>query len=158
MRGRKKVLGLAEEDIPSLRKTMAEGWFYLGAFALLIFLLIFLQQESIAPYYATAALLVLNQFSPQHRLDLSGAVDLMYSVGKLLIELVVVLAGVGLIVGSMSLTGLSGTLVNDLLSMAGDDIGLLLFMGAVTSFVPGIGMTVTAAYHLSRRGTGPGAC
>ena len=144
--GREKVLGLAEEDIPSLRKTMAEGWFYLGAFALLIFLLIFLQQESIAPYYATAALLVLNQFSPQHRLDLSGAVDLMYSVGKLLIELVVVLAGVGLIVGSLSLTGLSGTLVNDLLSMAGDDIGLLLFMGAVTSFVLGIGMTVTAAY------------
>ena len=144
--GRENVVGLAEEDIPSLRKTIAEGWFYLGAFALLIFLLIFLQQESIAPYYATAALLVLNQFSPQRRLDLTGAVDLMYSVGKLLIELVVVLAGVGLIVGSLSLTGLSGTLVNDLLSMAGDDIGLLLFMGAVTSFVLGIGMTVTAAY------------
>ena len=144
--GRENVVGLAEGDIPSLSKTIAEGWFYLGAFALLIFLLIFLQQESIAPYYATAALLVLNQFSPQHRLDLTGAVDLMYSVGKLLIELVVVLAGVGLIVGSLSLTGLSGTLVNDLLSMAGDDIGLLLFMGAVTSFVLGIGMTVTAAY------------
>ncbi len=144
--GRENVVGLAEEEIPSLRKTIAEGWFYLGAFALLIFLLIFLQQESIAPYYATAALLALNQFSPLHRLDLTGAVDLMYSVGKLLIELVVVLAGVGLIVGSLSLTGLSGTLVNDLLSMAGDDIGLLLFMGAVTSFVLGIGMTVTAAY------------
>lgn len=144
--GRENVVGLAEEDIPSLAKTIAEGWFYLGAFALLIFLLIFLQQESIAPYYATAALLVLNQFSPKHRLDLSGAVDLMYGVGKLLIELVVVLAGVGLIVGSLSLTGLSGTLVNDLLSLAGDDIGLLLFMGAITSFVLGIGMTVTAAY------------
>ncbi len=144
--GRENVVGLAEEDIPSLAKTIAEGWFYLGAFALLIFLLIFLQQESIAPYYATAALLVLNQFSPKHRLDLSGAVDLMYGVGKLLIELVVVLAGVGLIVGSLSLTGLSGTLVNDLLSLAGEDIGLLLFMGAITSFVLGIGMTVTAAY------------
>ena len=58
----------------------------------------------------------------------------------------VVLAGVGLIVGSLSLTGLSGTLVNDLLSLAGEDIGLLLFMGAITSFVLGIGMTVTAAY------------
>jgi TRAP transporter 4TM/12TM fusion protein len=144
--GRENVVGLAEEDIPSLGKTIAEGWFYLGAFALLIFLLIFLQQESIAPYYATAALLVLNQFSPEHRLDLGGVVDLLYNVGKLLIELVVVLAGVGLIVGSLSLTGLSGTLVNDLLSMAGDDIGLLLLMGALTSFVLGIGMTVTAAY------------
>jgi TRAP-type uncharacterized transport system fused permease subunit len=109
-------------------------------------LLIFLQRESIAPYYATAALLLLNQFSTIHRFNLSGLVDLLYAVGKLLIELVVVLAGVGLIVGSLSLTGLSGTLVNDLLSIAGDDIGLLLFMGAATSFVLGIGMTVTAAY------------
>jgi TRAP transporter 4TM/12TM fusion protein len=144
--GRENITGLPEDEIPKLGKTIAEGWFYLGAFALLIFLLIFLQQESIAPYYATGVLLVLNQFSPEHRLDLSGVVDLMYGVGKLLIELVVVLAGVGLIVGSLSLTGLSGTLVNDLLSMAGDDIGLLLLMGAVTSFVLGIGMTVTAAY------------
>ena len=144
--GRENVTGLATEDIPDLRRTIAEGWFYLGAFALLIFLLLFLQRESIAPYYATAALLVLNQFSRVHRLDINGFVDLMHAVGKLLIELVVILAGVGLIVGSLSLTGLSGTLVNDLLSLAGDDIGLLLFMGAATSFVLGIGMTVTAAY------------
>ena len=144
--GREGVTGLAPQDIPNLRQTLAQGWFYLGAFALLIFLLIFLQRESIAPYYATAALLVLNQFSTVHRFNLSGLIDLLYAVGKLLIELVVVLAGVGLIVGSLSLTGLSGTLVNDLLSLAGDDIGLLLFMGAATSFVLGIGMTVTAAY------------
>ena len=144
--GREGVTGLAPADIPDLTNTLKTGWFYLGAFALLIFLLIFLQRESIAPYYATAALLVLNQFSKTHRFDLSGLVTLLYGVGKLLIELVVVLAGVGLIVGSLSLTGLSGTLVNDLLSLAGDDIGLLLFMGAATSFVLGIGMTVTAAY------------
>ena len=144
--GREGVTGLAAEDTPNVRKTLAEGWFYLGAFALLIFLLIFLQRESIAPYYATAALLLLNQFSGAHRLSIGAAIDLMYAVGKLLIELVVVLAGVGLIVGSLSLTGLSGTLVNDLLSLAGDDIGLLLLMGAATSFVLGIGMTVTAAY------------
>ncbi|NCF34519.1 MAG: TRAP transporter fused permease subunit [Proteobacteria bacterium] len=144
--GREKITGLAPEDTPKLGQTLANGWFYLGAFALLIFLLIFLQRESIAPYYATAALLLLNQFSTIHRFNLSGLIDLLYAVGKLLIELVVVLAGVGLIVGSLSLTGLSGTLVNDLLSIAGDDIGLLLFMGAATSFVLGIGMTVTAAY------------
>ena len=144
--GRENVVGLAEEDIPSLRKTIFEGWFYLGAFALLIFLLIFLQQESLAPYYATAALLVLNQFSPQHRLDLSGAVDLGCTASvSCSLSLWSCCAGVGLIVGSLSLTGLSGTLVNDLLGMAGDDIGLLLFMGAVTSFILGIGMTVTAA-------------
>lgn len=144
--GRNNLQGLDSADIPSIRKTLLDGWFYMGAFALLIFLLIFLQRESIAPYYATAVLLILNQISKTNRLTFQGGLDLLYGVGKLLIELVVILAGVGLIVGSLSMTGLSGTLVNDLLSIAGDDVGLLLLMGALTSFVLGIGMTVTAAY------------
>ena len=144
--GRQKLQGLAEQDIPKMGETLRQGWFYVGAFALLVFLLVVLQREALAPYYATAALLVLNQFSKIHRLDVSGFFDLLFAAGKLLIELVVILAGVGLIVGALSLTGLSGTLVNDLLSMAGDSLVLLLLMGAFTSFVLGIGMTVTAAY------------
>jgi TRAP transporter 4TM/12TM fusion protein len=144
--GKERLKGIANDEVPSIRKTIANGWYYMGAFALLIFLLIFLQREAIAPYYATAALLILNQFSSEHRLDLKGVVALLSAVGRLLIELIVILAGVGLIVGSLSITGLSGTLVNDLLSIADNDIALLLIMGAITSFVLGIGMTVTAAY------------
>tara|TARA_S200000501_G_scaffold315233_1_gene307485 strand:- start:370 stop:1098 length:729 start_codon:yes stop_codon:yes gene_type:complete len=56
------------------------------------------------------------------------------------------MAGVGLIVGALSITGLSGTLVNDLLYLAGDSPLTLLLMGAFCSFILGIGMTVTAAY------------
>ena len=144
--GRLKLSGIPEAEIPDLWQTIKDGWFYLGAFALLVFLLIFMQREALAPYYATAALLVLNQISKQHRLDWQGVVTLSQSVARLLIELIIILAGVGLIVGALSLTGLSGTLVNDLLSIAGSELGLLLIMGALTSFVLGIGMTVTAAY------------
>jgi TRAP-type uncharacterized transport system fused permease subunit len=60
--------------------------------------------------------------------------------------LLTIMAGVGLIVGALSVSGLSGTLVNDLLYLAGDSTLLLLLMGAFTSFFLGIGMTVTAAY------------
>lgn len=144
--GKQNLSGLSEAELPSMRETLLQGWFYLGAFGLLVFLLIFLQREALAPYYATAALLVLNQLSPSHRLGWPGLVNLLAATGKLLVELVVILAGVGLIVGALSLTGLSGTLVNDLLSLAGDQLGALLVMGALTSFVLGIGMTVTAAY------------
>lgn len=144
--GRQALRGLEEADIPSLRQTLADGWYYLGAFALLVFLLLFLQREAHAPYYATLALLILNQFSARHRLNKDTLVDLLSAAAKLFAELTVILAGVGLIVGALSLTGLSGTLVNDLLSIAGDELALLLVMGALTSFVLGIGMTVTAAY------------
>ena len=70
----------------------------------------------------------------------------MFGVGKALAELTAVLLGVGLIVGAFSATGLAGTLVNDLVFMAGNNVIVLLIMGALTAFVFGMGMTVTACY------------
>jgi len=138
--------GVARDELPKVKAVLKEGWHYLGAFGLLIFLLLYMQREAVAPYVATAALLVLNQMTAAHRWKLADFFDFLFATGRLLIEILAVLAGVGLIVGALSVTGLSGTLVNDLLFIAGDDVWLLLMMGAVTSFVLGIGMTVTAAY------------
>jgi TRAP-type uncharacterized transport system fused permease subunit len=66
--------------------------------------------------------------------------------GRLFVELVAILAAVGLIVGGLAVTGMSGTISNDLLFIAGGNIFLLLLLGALTSFILGMGMTVTAAY------------
>ena len=143
---RHNLSGVHPSELPRVMTVLKDGWHYLGAFGLLIFLLLYMQREAIAPYVATLALLVLNQLTPAHRWNLSKAFDFLVATGRLLIEILTVLAGVGLIVGALSMTGLSGTLVNDLLFIAGDDVRLLLLMGAITSFVLGIGMTVTAAY------------
>lgn len=138
--------GVEKSELPRVRTVLKDGWHYLGAFGLLIFLLLYMQREAVAPYIASAALVVLNQMTRAHRWSLEDAFAFLFSTGRLLIEILAVLAGVGLIVGALSVTGLSGTLVNDLLFIAGDDVWLLLMMGALTSFVLGIGMTVTAAY------------
>ena len=143
---RKGLKGTPREELPKLSNTMKEGWYYIAAFMLLIFLLVYLQREAVAPYFATGLLLILNQLSPTSRWDWSKTGTFMVATGKLLAELLAIMAGVGLIVGALSITGLSGTLVNDLLYFAGDSTLLLLLMGALTSFVLGIGMTVTAAY------------
>jgi TRAP-type uncharacterized transport system fused permease subunit len=43
-------------------------------------------------------------------------------------------------------TGLAGTLANDLVFIAGNAPLVLLVMGAITSFIFGMGMTITACY------------
>jgi TRAP-type uncharacterized transport system fused permease subunit len=67
-------------------------------------------------------------------------------VSGALSELAALLAGVGLIIGALSVTGLAGTLANDLVYLAGNNIYVLLVMGAITSFIFGMGMTITACY------------
>lgn len=141
------IEGLDSEELPSLRQTLKDGWYYLFAFGLLVYLLLFLRREMLAPYYATPVLILINQFaSKETRWGWKELLAFIDTLAKLFAELVGVLAGIGLIVGALSMTGLAGTLVNDLLSIAGGSQLLLLIIGAATSFVLGIGMTVTAAY------------
>ncbi|HUG78805.1 MAG TPA: TRAP transporter fused permease subunit, partial [Burkholderiales bacterium] len=126
--------GLPRAELPSAARTFAEGWHYLFVFALLIWMLFVLQRESLAPFYSTALLLVINQIWPRYRLDWKKLGGLLEGVAAALGELAALLAGVGLIIGAMSVTGLAGTLANDLVYLAGNNIYVLLVMGAITSF------------------------
>ena len=143
---RRGLRGLPKVELPVLRDVMKEGWPYIFVFALLLFMMIGLRRETSAPFYATALLLVVNQFRASHRLDLQRLSNMIVGVGMGLAELTAILMGVGLIVGSFSATGLAGTLVNELVFIAGDNTLVLVLMGAVTAFIFGMGMTVTACY------------
>ncbi len=143
---RRGLKGLARAELPAIGKTFAEGWQYIIVFVLLVWLLFVLQQEAIAPFYATALLLAINQISRRHRLGWQKFGRLIEGICGALGELSALLAGVGLIIGSLSVTGLAGTLANDLVYLAGNNVYVLLLMGAITSFIFGMGMTITACY------------
>ncbi len=143
---RRGLKGLARADLPRVAQTLREGWLYVAVFGLLIFMLVVMRRETSAPFYATALLILVNQILPNHRLSLRKLGDLVLGVGRGLAELTAILLGVGLIVGSFSATGLAGTLVNELVFLAGDNLFVLLLMGALTAFIFGMGMTVTACY------------
>ena len=125
---------------------LKDGWYFIAVFIALIIMLLYMQREAQAPYYATAVLLVINQFNKHHRWDWAGFVNFVKGVGLLFAELMALLAGVGLIIGALTLTGKVGTITYELTQFAAGNTLLLLFMAAVTSFVLGIGMTITAAY------------
>ncbi|MDA0675932.1 MAG: TRAP transporter fused permease subunit [Proteobacteria bacterium] len=138
--------GLPEVELPRVSQVLRDGWYFVFVFVLLIVMLLYMQREAQAPYYATIMLLVINQISAKHRWNWKRFMDFVDGVGKLFAELAAVLAGVGLIIGALTLTGKVGSLTYELVRLAGDSVIMLLIMGALTSFILGIGMTVTAAY------------
>ncbi|MDF0601724.1 TRAP transporter fused permease subunit [Psychromarinibacter sp. C21-152] len=139
--------GLPAAELPSLRQTLKEGWHHIFAIALLIFMLLWLRREALAPYHATAVLLIVNQVvSRKYRWGLREVWAFVDSAARLFANLAGILAGVGMIIGGLSFTGLAGTLVNDLLFIAGGEPYVLLVMGAVTSLILGVGMPATACY------------
>lgn len=143
---RNDLKGLPAEELPSVGQVLKEGWYFVAVFIALIVMLLYMQREAQAPYYATAVLLIINQFSKQHRWDWQGLINFVRGVGLLFAELMAILAGVGLIIGALTLTGKVGTITYELTQFAAGNTLLLLVMAALTSFVLGIGMTITAAY------------
>ncbi|WP_300303501.1 TRAP transporter fused permease subunit [Ferrovibrio sp.] len=144
---REGLRGLTKEELPDLKTTLKEGWHHVFAFIFLTVMLLVMQQEQYAPFYATVVLLVVNQIvSKTDRWGKKELIAFIDSLARLFATLAATLAAVGMIVGGLSMTGLAGTLVNDLLSIAGGSPYLLLIMGAITSLILGTGMTATACY------------
>ena len=138
--------GLPKAEMPQARQVMRDGWHFIFVLALLIVMLLVMQQEAQAPYYAAALLIVINQVRAHDRWNLERVKQFLIGIAKLFTELAGILAGVGLIIGALMLTGKVGNLSLELVTLAGDSIFVLLVMGAITSFILGMGMTVTAAY------------
>ena len=144
--GKYKLHGIPRAELPSLWQTVKDGWYYCLSFGALLWMLLILQREQTAPFYATLILLVINQFSSKYRMTWGTFGKFIYGCGLLFVELAGFLAPIGLVIGGLTVTGMVGTLTNDLVFMAGGSTLMLLIMGAVTSFILGLGLTTTACY------------
>jgi TRAP transporter 4TM/12TM fusion protein len=138
--------GLPRRELPAFWPTLRDGWFFLIAFAALVFLLVSLRREAHAPFFATAALLVLAMVRRDTRFTTATFLEFLAGMGRVLCELVTILAAVGLIIGALAVTGVAGTFSSDMIRLAGGNVFLLLVLGALACFVLGMGMTMTAAY------------
>ncbi|XDA97910.1 TRAP transporter fused permease subunit [Sulfitobacter sp. LCG007] len=143
---RRGLLGLPRAELPPIGPVLKSGWPYLLSLAVLIFVLMGLRMEARSPYYASIVMLAATAFNKDTRLTLGRAKALLLDICVNVASLVAVLAGIGLVVGGLSYTGVAGAFSRELLLYAGGNTALMLIAGAVTSFVLGMGMTVTACY------------
>lgn len=138
--------GLPESEVPSLWVTMKQGWFFFVALVALIVLVFFLGNEAHAPFYAMAILFLCAMVRKETRLSGRGFLEFIADSGRSMAELTAILTGVGLVIGTMSMTGIGHSISYELVALAGGNLFLLLLMGAFASFILGMGMTSSACY------------
>lgn len=142
---RNNLRGLLAEEIPSLKNTLKKGWFYIGALFVLIFFL-FLRMQHQAPYYATVFLLICANFRKETRFNLVKIKNLFISNIQVLTGLIVLVSAIGMIIGSLTVTGVAHAMSREIIYFAGNSVILMVLLGAFASFVLGMGVTITACY------------
>jgi len=144
---RNGLRGLPRSEVPPLLPTLKQGWFYLVAIVGLTLLLLTYRIEAEAPFYIARFLLLVAVVRRKATgFDFRAFLDLIVDVGQSVAQIICLIAGIGLIVGAMSATGVANSFSRELVQYAGGNIPLMLLFGAITSFILGMGMTASACY------------
>jgi len=142
--------GLPREQLPSMGKTLREGWQYLLPIAFLIFLLGGLRysaQTSII--YTLAALVVVSSFDKRSRLTLKKLIQALDDSAKGMMSIIPLCTAIGILVGAVEITGAGTKFTSHILTISGGSLFLLLLMTAIAAFILGMGMTTVSVYILT---------
>lgn len=140
------IRGVPASETPPLWPTLRRGWPYIVTLVLLIGAILQLRAEADAALVAAGLLLVLTAVARRTLGDWRRALDAVLGIARLLAELTSQLAAVGMLVGSLYLTGTVGSITSDIIHLVGDNPWLLLGLAALLSFGLGTGLPDTAAY------------
>ena len=140
------IRGQAKSECPPFWQVMKTGWQYLLAIFILIYMVVAMSMEAQAAWVATAVLILVSSFRKETRLNWTKFLDFIEGTAKFMAEIAAILAACGLIVGAMVFTGVATSFASEVVSFAGDNAFLILVLGAFSSFILGMGMSITACY------------
>jgi len=130
---------------------LLRGCYFLVPFATLIYLLFFKGQPPAVAAIWSTAIMVLGGliFSYKGRkIRLADLYDVLASTGLVVVELLMIVASAGFVIGVLNMTGLGLALPNSLIEIAGNNQWVVLAIAAVACIILGMGMPTAAVYIL----------
>lgn len=146
---------LEEEDGPSLGEVLKNGWHFLVPIVFLVVALIWPAYLRLTPEKAaiasTGILIVLALIFGYRskRVTVREIVIAIIETGRVSLDIILIGAAAGIMVGIMSISGLAFSMTLQLLALSGDNVFLLLLLIAVLAFVLGIGLPTVSVYILT---------
>lgn len=138
--------GQERKDLPSFWDTLKGGWFYIPGTLILIYYLFWERKIGISAFAGSACILLLAQITKETRFTWPKFLTFMENASGSLIDLMVVIGGVGMLVGVFALTGIGVSFARELMNFSGGNLTLLLLLSAVAGLIMGMGMTLLAVY------------
>jgi TRAP transporter 4TM/12TM fusion protein len=149
--GRRGITRIPEADIPHAWPVLKSGWIFPLPFAVLIGTLFFLNYSPELAALASAAVILGTGAIIGYRgkrLGWRDLLDALRSTGVAVLDIFMIGAAAGLVIGVLNLTGLGFGLTLALVKLGGGNAFLLLAIGAAVCILLGMGMPTAGVYIL----------
>ena len=138
---------LPPQDIPSFGQTLKDGWQFMLPLIVLILVLGILQYAAQkAALAAILTLVIVSFFRKETRLSWKSVSASLHGTARTSTPLSSLFFAAGILVASLSVSGLDFRMVNGLIQMAGGSSFVLLLFGAIMCIILGMPLNPTAAY------------
>ena len=147
--GKRGLVGLPREQLPQLFKIMNRGWVFVAPIAVLMWALLWQGWEpGKAAVLASVVTVLIGYFNPATRPTLARLHDAIVETGRTLIDLVVITAIAGLVIGVLQVSGLGSNFSLLLVGLSGDSLFALLVLTALVCIVLGMGLPTAIIYMM----------
>src|SRR4029079_9508225 len=152
----KHKIGAAKvDDAPKFLDVLKDGWPFLLPIAFLVTALMYPEISQLTPekvaVVTTGLVMLLSTFFG-YRGRKTTVLQMLKAVsdtGRVSLDIILIGAAAGIMVGIMSISGLAFSMTIQLLALSGDNIFALLLLIAVLAFVLGIGLPTVSVYILT---------
>lgn len=150
LEGKKENLkGLSKEEVPKLLDVLkSRGHLLLPVFSIVYFLLIGMTPTKAAVAGIVVSILV-SYIKKETRMSIKDLFDALENGAKTAVGLSIVAATAGIIVGTVTLTGLGLKMANGLVTLAGGSLIFTMILTMFASLLLGMGIPTTANYIIT---------
>jgi TRAP transporter 4TM/12TM fusion protein len=152
----KHKIGAAKvDDAPKFLDVLKDGWPFLLPIAFLVTALMYPEVSQLTPekvaVVTTGLVMLLSTFFGYRgrRTTVLQMLKAISDTGRVSLDIILIGAAAGIMVGIMSISGLAFSMTIQLLALSGDNIFALLLLIAVLAFVLGIGLPTVSVYILT---------
>jgi len=127
--------------------TLKTGWPYFFPVVVLIYVMFGLHYSpELSAFWATVSVVAVSWCRKNTRLGLRKILEALDSTGRNVVQIGLACAMAGIMMGSLSLTGISVLLSGEIVRVAAGSVFLLLVLAALASFVLGLGLPSIPCY------------
>ncbi len=137
---------IEKSERPKVSKIFKENWFYFIPLVILIYILVTGKSPAMAAFWALVAIYVVCFFIKRIRMGIDKLLDAIIRGVKTAIVVVTACASAGIIIGSVSLSGLGLRLSGMILETSHQNLWLALILTMICALIMGMGLTATVIY------------
>lgn len=151
-------ISVVDDELPKTSDVLKGGWqFSIPLIILLLALFVLNEEPERAALYATISILILGFLMPygSERMTWRDLIDTLWETGISTMELILIVAAAGFVIGILNITGLGFALTLFLVTIAGNSLFVILLVAAGICIILGMGMPTSGVYVLLAALVGP---